>query len=121
MMSKGFYQDKVKFAETDGSFRALKLPYKGSNIVAIAVLPDEGKYGLNADAALTGIGLDKILGAYWQPASKAEPKLRVQMPKFKIKLDTLPVGQVGQASPGSTRLLVVLFSSVACTCATLLA
>jgi hypothetical protein len=41
MMSKGFYQDEVKWAEQPGQFRAVKLPYKGSNIVAIAVLPDE--------------------------------------------------------------------------------
>jgi hypothetical protein len=40
MMSKGFYQDDVKWAELPGQFRAVKLPYKGSKMVAVAVLPD---------------------------------------------------------------------------------
>jgi hypothetical protein len=41
MMSKGFYQDDVKWAELPGQFRAVKLPYKGSKMVAVAVLPDQ--------------------------------------------------------------------------------
>lgn len=72
----------------------MKLPYKGSNIVAIAVLPNIKQYGYNADKALLGIGIDKILGTEWQDASTAEPSLRVYMPKFKVKLDMLPVGKV---------------------------
>lgn len=40
-MGKGFYQADVKWAEVAGQFRAVKLPYKGSKIVAVAVLPDQ--------------------------------------------------------------------------------
>lgn len=73
----------------------MKLPYQGSDIVAIAVLPDERKYGFNVDAALADVGISRLLDADWDDASLAEPSLRVSMPKFKVKLDMLPVGKVG--------------------------
>lgn len=102
MMNKGFSQDDVEFSEVEASFRAVKLPYKGSNIKAIAVLPDQKKYGLNADNALVQIGIDRILNARWTSASEAVPDLRVALPKFKIKLEMLPVGQALKAMGVST-------------------
>lgn len=97
MMGKGFYQADVKWAEVAGQFRAVKLPYKASKIVAVAVLPDQKAYKLDAAAALAGIGLSRILNAPWQPASAAEPKLQVSLPKFKISQEMLPVGQALKA------------------------
>eukprot|EP00882_Tetradesmus_deserticola_P011559 GHRQ01012227.1.p1 GENE.GHRQ01012227.1~~GHRQ01012227.1.p1 ORF type:complete len:361 (+),score=132.21 GHRQ01012227.1:466-1548(+) len=93
MMNKGFYQDDVQWAELPGQFRAVKLPYKGSSMAAVAVLPDKGAYKLDAAAALAGIGLNDVLNAAWQPASSAKPRLQVSLPKFKISQDMLPVGQ----------------------------
>ncbi|KAF6262230.1 Serpin domain-containing protein [Scenedesmus sp. NREL 46B-D3] len=97
MMNKGFYQGDVKWAELPGQFRAVKLPYKGSKVVAVAVLPDKAAYKLDAAAALAGIGLNRILNAPWRPASAAEPRLQVALPKFKISQDMLPVGQALRA------------------------
>lgn len=91
MMFQGF-KKQVKYTESAGAFRAVKFPYKGSKIVAIAVLPNEAKYGYDADAAVSAIGVDKILNAEWGDASAAEPSLRVYLPKFKVKQDMLPVG-----------------------------
>eukprot|EP00878_Enallax_costatus_P000809 GHUV01000934.1.p1 GENE.GHUV01000934.1~~GHUV01000934.1.p1 ORF type:complete len:392 (+),score=78.12 GHUV01000934.1:190-1365(+) len=96
MMYESF-RNGVQFAESPGAFRAVKLPYKGSNMAAIAVLPDMYEYGYNADKALTGIGMDKILNAPWQDAETAEPSLRVYMPKFIVNLDMMPLGKAMQA------------------------
>jgi hypothetical protein len=63
----------------------------------------QGAYKLDAAAALAGIGLNRVLNAPWRPASAAEPKLQVSLPKFKISQDMLPVGQVG-AGPVGCRL-----------------
>lgn len=54
----------------------------------------QAAYKLDAAAALAGIGLNRILNAPWRPASAAEPRLQVALPKFKISQDMLPVGQV---------------------------
>lgn len=96
MMTRTFDSTpRVSIAEVvvvPGSYRAIKLPYRGSNISAIAVLPDEARYGLNADAALAGIGLEKLLAPNaWR---RLNDELRVMLPKFRVKVDMLPLSKV---------------------------
>eukprot|EP00775_Hariotina_reticulata_P005148 gene5148-5388_t len=74
-------------AEVPGQFRAIKLPYKGGSISAIAVLPSEAKYRLNADAALGGIGFEKLLDP--KAWSVLFDDLPVSLPKFDVKVDML--------------------------------
>jgi len=58
----------------------------------MAVLPDEAKYGLNPDAAVIGIGLEKLLEPKtWSVLSDSLP---VSLPKFDIKVDMLSLSAV---------------------------
>lgn len=95
MMQKSYSQEDVFWAE-GGDFRALKLPYAGSSIKAVAVLPNKDKYGVDADAALVDFGVDKMLTARWRAASEAEPSLDVKMPKFRVEAELMPLKQVGK-------------------------
>ncbi|KAF8066243.1 Serpine2 [Scenedesmus sp. PABB004] len=82
----------VAYAEAAGQYRAVKLPYRGTGVVAIAVLPDEAKYGLNADAAAAGIGLGPLLnGSAWRSVA-ALGSLTLQLPRFKVRAEQLPLG-----------------------------
>lgn len=93
MMARTFDSSpRVSLSEAPGSYRAVKLPYRGSNISAIAVLPDAAKYGLDADAALANIGLERLLApSAWR---RLDDELRVMLPKFKVKVDMLPLSKV---------------------------
>lgn len=58
----------------------------------MAVLPNEAKYGLNPDAAVSGIGLEKLLEPKtWSVLSDSLP---VSLPKFDIKVDMLSLSAV---------------------------
>jgi hypothetical protein len=74
-------------------------------LVSLLLLLLQGAYKLDAAAALAGIGLSRILNAPWRPASAAEPKLQVSLPKFKISQDMLPVGKVSEAALFRTVLI----------------
>lgn len=76
----------------------MKLPYRGSNVSAIALLPNRAAFGLDADKALAQLDLSKLLSASsWQPSSKASPSLVVSLPRFNVSVSMLSLEPVSRA------------------------
>lgn len=84
---------KVPFMEqtnTVGHYRAnnvqaIELPYAGNNVVAVVVLPDEGKFQ-DVDAAMSNARLAQIMG------SMSSQRVSIRLPRFKARtqLDLVP-------------------------------
>jgi hypothetical protein len=88
--------DEVLYGILPGWFRAVKLPYKDSSIVAYAVLPDATRY---ADASVDAAAADvspKLLfnDTLWRPLYRFGGKLEVQMPRFRITTNQIQLKQV---------------------------
>jgi hypothetical protein len=88
--------DEVLYGTLPGRFRAVKLPYKGSTIVAYAVLPDLTRYNnAGVDAAAAEIGPRLLFNAsLWAPMWRFGGKLEVQIPRFRISTDQIQLKQV---------------------------
>jgi hypothetical protein len=88
--------DEVLYGTLPGRFRAVKLPYKDSTIVAYAVLPDLTRYNnAGVDAAAAEIGPRLLFNAsLWSPMWRFGGKLEVQMPRFHIATDQIQLKQV---------------------------
>jgi hypothetical protein len=88
--------DEVLYGTLPGRFRAVKLPYKGSTIVAYAVLPDLTRYNdAGVDAAAADIGPRLLYNAsLWSSMWRFGGKLEVQMPRFRITTDQIQLKQV---------------------------
>jgi serine protease inhibitor len=89
--------DEVLYGTLPGRFRAVKLPYKGSRIVAYAVLPDLTRYNnVGVDAAAAEIDPRLLFNAsLWRPLWSFGGKLEVQMPRFRITTAQIQLKQVG--------------------------
>lgn len=91
--------DEVLYGTLPGRFRAVKLPYKGSTIVAYAVLPDLTRYNVaGVDAVAADIGPRLLYNAsLWSPMWRFGGKLEVQMPRFRITTDQIQLKQALRA------------------------
>ncbi|KAF8066248.1 SS4 [Scenedesmus sp. PABB004] len=76
---------KVMFAQKPGAYSAVRLPYKGTSIVAVAVLPDEGlaKEAGGVAAAAARLPMAELLSAAsFERVGGAG--LHVALPRFKV-------------------------------------
>ncbi|KAF6258703.1 pseudouridine synthase [Scenedesmus sp. NREL 46B-D3] len=90
--------EEVLYGSLPGRFRAVKLPYKGSSIVAYAVLPDLTRYNASVDAAAADVGPELLFNAsLWMPLWRFGGKLEVQLPRFKISTNQIQLKQALRA------------------------
>jgi hypothetical protein len=89
--------DEVLYGNLPGWFRAVKLPYKDSSIVAYAVLPDAARYAnTGVDAAAAEISPRLLFNqTIWQSLWQFGGKLEVQLPRFRITTNQIQIKQVG--------------------------
>lgn len=84
----------VFYAEASGQFRAVRLPYKGTRLSAIAVLPASSRYGLDARAAAAAIRADTLLASRaWMPQQRIG-QLKLQLPRFSVRTSEVALTQV---------------------------
>ena len=86
----------VKYVEA-ASYKAVRLPYKGCSISAIAVLPTEQavqKHGLAG--AIAELDVHELLDAskYRKVSRLPAGKLKLEMPRFKVKTECMSVRSV---------------------------
>lgn len=83
----------VKYVES-AAYKAIRLPYKGCSISAIAVLPSEQsvqKHGLAA--AVAELDVDEVLDA--SKYRKVSPMgLELEMPRFTVKNECMSLSSV---------------------------
>lgn len=85
---------QVFYANISGLFKAVRLPYRHSNISAVALLPDKAKYGLDVDAAAVDLAeLGLLSTARWRTMYSVG-QLNLQLPKFTSKTDQIPLKKV---------------------------
>ncbi|WIA34197.1 hypothetical protein OEZ86_012554 [Tetradesmus obliquus] len=91
--------DEVLYGLLPGWFRAVKLPYKDSSIVAYAVLPDAARYSnASIDAAAADVSPRLLLNtSLWRPLWRFGGKLEVQLPRFKITTNQIQLKQALRA------------------------
>lgn len=88
----------VSYAAPAGQgFRAVKLPYKGSALAAVALLPDPKKYP-TVEAAAADISPGRLFNSsLWQPLYAIGGSLDVSLPKFSVEVSQLSMGRALQA------------------------
>ncbi|WIA14032.1 hypothetical protein OEZ85_002591 [Tetradesmus obliquus] len=91
--------DEVLYGLLPGWFRAVKLPYKDSSIVAYAVLPDAARYSnASIDAAAADVSPMLLFNtSLWRPLWRFGGKLEVQVPRFKITTNQIQLKQALRA------------------------
>uniref|UniRef100_A0A383VPC5 Serpin domain-containing protein n=1 Tax=Tetradesmus obliquus TaxID=3088 RepID=A0A383VPC5_TETOB len=91
--------DEVLYGLLPGWFRAVKLPYKDSSIVAYAVLPDAARYSnASIDAAAADVSPRLLFNtSLWRPLWRFRGKLEVQLPRFKITTNQIQLKQALRA------------------------
>lgn len=87
MMRKLFKSSEaLQYTAVEGSYQAVRLPYRGGKFSAIAILPDQSRSDLGAF-----LGADVDLTFLLAPGSWQRPKggqIDVSLPKFKIQTQT---------------------------------
>lgn len=101
MMSRNFKArdlqgtQTIRYADVDGQYRAVRMPYKGSTgIVGIFVLPDKSYKSIN-DAAARITGASVLDRKNWVSLFDIST-LSVSLPRFKVSVSQLDLTKVRQ-------------------------
>lgn len=86
---------QIYYGNLTGHFRAVKLPYRNSNMSAVLLLPDQQRYGLDVDAAVMDLARMQLMTRIkWRTVYQVG-RLELQIPKFILQSKQVSVKQVG--------------------------